>query len=61
VGIVNIVVFLLTEDMHNPMILVDKWTIVNAVLFIAEIIAVTVIFQRKKLTQKTTNSTATVE
>ena len=66
VGIVNIVVFLLTENMRNPMILVDKWTIVNAVLFIAEIIAITLIFQRKKQQRKkqqrkTTTTTNAVE
>jgi hypothetical protein len=47
-GIVGIIVFLLTEDMCHPMCMVDKWTIVNAIIFIVEIIAITFIFKHKK-------------
>jgi Mg2+/citrate symporter len=53
-GIAGIIVFLLTEDMRNPMVMVDKWTIVNVILFIVEIIAVALIFKRKKTTTSTT-------
>jgi hypothetical protein len=51
-SIVSVVVFLLTEDMSLPMRLVDKWTIINAILFIVEIIVI-VLHTR---TQKTTNN-----
>ncbi|MCL2642668.1 MAG: hypothetical protein FWD52_04045, partial [Candidatus Bathyarchaeota archaeon] len=40
--------FLLTEDMSRPMALVDKWTIVNAIVFIVEIIAVVLVFRHNK-------------
>jgi hypothetical protein len=46
-GIVGIIVFLLTEDMSRKMVLVDLWTIVNAIIFIAEIIAIALIFKHK--------------
>ncbi|MCL2642273.1 MAG: InlB B-repeat-containing protein, partial [Candidatus Bathyarchaeota archaeon] len=57
-GIVGIVVFLLTENMNYTMTLVDKWTIVNAVIFVVEIIAIALIFKHKKTTT-TTTTTAT--
>ncbi|MCL2476226.1 InlB B-repeat-containing protein, partial [Candidatus Bathycorpusculum sp.] len=48
-GIAGIIVFLLTENTSLPMALVDQWTIVNAIIFIVEIIAITLlIFNRKK-------------
>jgi len=47
-GVVGIIVFILTEDMTRPMVLVDKWTIVNVLIFIVEIIAITLTFKRKK-------------
>ncbi|MCL2643471.1 MAG: InlB B-repeat-containing protein, partial [Candidatus Bathyarchaeota archaeon] len=46
-GIAGIVVFILTEDMTRPMALVDKWTIVNVIIFIVEIIAIALIFKHK--------------
>ena len=39
-GIVGLIVFLFTEDMSLSMGLLDKWTIVNVILFIGLIIAV---------------------
>jgi len=33
-GVAGVVVFLLTENMKNPMALFDNWTIVNAILFV---------------------------
>jgi hypothetical protein len=39
-GIAGVIVFLLTEDMSRTMALVDKWTIVNAVILAVEIIAI---------------------
>jgi uncharacterized repeat protein (TIGR02543 family) len=47
-GIAGIIVFLLTEDMRNPMVMVDRWTIVNVVVFLAEILAIVLVFKRKK-------------
>jgi len=47
-GIAGIIVFLLTENLSLKMGLVDKWTIVNAILFIAGLIAITFVFKRKK-------------
>jgi|GEM_PF-6330294 len=38
-GLVGLVVFLVTEDMNNTMTIVDRWTIVNVVIFIIELIA----------------------
>jgi uncharacterized repeat protein (TIGR02543 family) len=48
-GIAGIIVFLLTENTSLPMALVDQWTIVNAIIFIVELIAIALlIFNRKK-------------
>jgi uncharacterized repeat protein (TIGR02543 family) len=47
-GIVGIIVFLLTENMKLPMTMVDKWTIINAIIFIVEIIAIILTFKHKK-------------
>jgi pilin isopeptide linkage protein len=38
-AVASVIVFILTEDMRLPMIWVDKWTIVNAVLLALGIIA----------------------
>lgn len=37
-GIVSIIVFILTENMRYPMVIVDAWTILMAVFFIAQIV-----------------------
>jgi uncharacterized repeat protein (TIGR02543 family) len=47
IGIVGVVVFVFTENMSHKMALVDWWTIVNAIIFIVEIIAITLIFKHK--------------
>jgi len=47
-GIAGIILFLLTEDMNRAMVMIDKWTIVNVIIFLAEIIAITLTFKRKK-------------
>jgi uncharacterized repeat protein (TIGR02543 family) len=47
-GIAGVIVFILTEDMNNPMVLIDRWTIVNAIIFIVEIMAIIFTFKRKK-------------
>jgi uncharacterized repeat protein (TIGR02543 family) len=47
-GIAGVIVFLLTEDMNNVMVMTDKWTIINVIIFIVEIIAITFTFKHKK-------------
>ena len=47
-SIAGILVFLLTEDMSHKMTMIDNWTTANAIIFIAEIIALTLIFKHKK-------------
>ena len=47
-GVVGLIVFLLTEDMSRPRAWVDNWTIVNAIIFIIEIIAIAFAFKTKK-------------
>ena len=47
-AIVGIVVFILTEDIRLPMVFVDKWTIVNAIILAVEIVAVVFCFKRRK-------------
>ena len=47
-SIAGILVFLFTEDMSRKMTMIDNWTIVNAIIFIAEIIALILIFKHKK-------------
>jgi len=42
-GVVGVVVFLLTENMSNIRVWFDNWTIVSAVLFAVEIIAITLL------------------
>jgi uncharacterized repeat protein (TIGR02543 family) len=51
-GIVGVVVFLLTEDMRLPMVMVDKWTVVNVIVFIVELIAMVFVFKRKDDSEK---------
>jgi uncharacterized repeat protein (TIGR02543 family) len=46
-AIAAIIVFVLTEDMRQPMQLVDVWTIVHAVIFIVQIV-LTIFATRKK-------------
>ena len=47
-GILGIIVFLLTEDIRLPMVLVDEWTIVNAIIFIAGIVGYAFAMKRDK-------------
>jgi len=47
-ALAGIILFFITEDMRLPMVLVDRWTIVNAVIFIIEVIAVLFVFKKKK-------------
>jgi len=47
-AVAGIVVFILTEDMRLPMVLVDRWTIVNAIILAVEIVAVVFCIRRRK-------------
>jgi uncharacterized membrane protein len=47
-AVVGIVVFLLTEDTRLPMGWVDRWTIVNAIIFIAIILSSLLVFKMTK-------------
>jgi hypothetical protein len=47
-AVVNIVVFLVTEAMSLPRTLVDRWTIVNAVILVVEVVAVLFVFKQVK-------------
>jgi uncharacterized repeat protein (TIGR02543 family) len=47
-GVVGVLVFLFTEDMSNEMVLVDIWTIVNAVVFALGIVATIFTVKRVK-------------
>jgi hypothetical protein len=39
-AVVSIVIFLITQDMRLPVVLIDKWTILSAILLAAEITCV---------------------
>jgi hypothetical protein len=47
-AVVGVVVFLFTEDMGLSMGWVDRWTIVNVVIFVIEIVVLTLVFKREK-------------
>ena len=47
-GAAGIIVFLLTEDTTKLMVLLDRWTIVNAGIFIIEAVGFGLAFNRKK-------------
>jgi hypothetical protein len=49
-GIAGIIVFLLTQNMDNVRVWFDKWTIVNVIIFVVEIIAITLLFAYEKIT-----------
>jgi len=47
-AIAAILVFILTQDMRLPMCLFDWWTIIHAILFIMEILAMAITFKHDK-------------
>jgi TM2 domain-containing membrane protein YozV len=47
-GIAGVAVFLLTENMNNPMVLVDMWTIVNLAIFVVEAVAIKLTTKKRK-------------
>jgi Ca2+/Na+ antiporter len=51
-AIISVVVFLLTENTKLPMGWVDKWTVVNAVILIVEIITIYICLKTVKQTQQ---------
>ena len=54
-GVIGIVVFLFTEDMNNPMTLIDWWTVVNALIFIIGIFGAMLTFSDKKIKHDANN------
>ena len=47
-GIGSVIVFFLTEDMSQPMVMVDKWTILMVVLLIVTIVMAVLSKKTKK-------------
>ncbi|MCL1830983.1 MAG: InlB B-repeat-containing protein, partial [Oscillospiraceae bacterium] len=47
-GIFGMILFLLTEDLTRLMVLVDRWTIVNALILVIEIVASSLAFRKQK-------------
>ncbi|MCL2476176.1 InlB B-repeat-containing protein, partial [Candidatus Bathycorpusculum sp.] len=47
-SVAGIVVFLLTQNLQGSMVMTDNWTIVNAIIFVVEIIPIALIFKSKK-------------
>ncbi|MCL2707229.1 MAG: hypothetical protein FWE97_03615, partial [Dehalococcoidia bacterium] len=47
-AIAGVIVFILTENMSNPMVLVDRWTIVNAIILVLGAICAVPAFKNKK-------------
>jgi len=44
--IVAIIIFMLTQDMRHPMVLMDWWTLVHAIIFVFQILALLFVFRR---------------
>ena len=47
-GVAGVALFLFTENTKHLMVFLDIWTIVNAVIFVVEIIAYKMVFRREK-------------
>ncbi|MCL1969990.1 MAG: InlB B-repeat-containing protein [Candidatus Bathyarchaeota archaeon] len=47
-AVVGVVVFCLTENMSLPRVWLDRWTIVNAIILIAEIVTILLVFKKQK-------------
>jgi len=45
-AIIAVIVYILTEDMRLPMMLIDRWTLIHAVILTIEIVAVILAFRR---------------
>ena len=47
-GVIGIIVFFITEDMTKMMVLLDRWTVVNAVVLLLEIICFILSYKKKR-------------
>jgi len=47
-SIAMVLVFIITQNMRNPMVLIDWWSIVHAVVMIAQVVAILFVFKRNK-------------
>ena len=47
IAIFALILFIITQNMRNPMVLIDMWTIAHVVLIIVEIIALKAVFRRQ--------------
>lgn len=47
-AIISVVIFFLTQDMRNPMALVDSWTIAHAALFLADLVCFLIVERKVK-------------
>jgi uncharacterized repeat protein (TIGR02543 family) len=50
-ALAGVIVFLLTEDMSLPMVLVDFWTIFNFIILVMEVVGASVYLRRSKHTE----------
>jgi len=55
-GVLGVILFLFTEDMRNDMVFVDRWTVVNVVVFVVEMIALCFVFKHKNACNDSNNS-----
>jgi len=47
-AVLAIILFILTEDMRLPMVMVDRWTILHAIILLLEIVALVFCFRRRR-------------
>ena len=47
-GIAGFIIFMVTQDMHNAMVLVDKWTVLGGVILMEGIVCVSIMLKNKK-------------
>ena len=45
-AIIGVIVYILTEDMRLPLVLIDRWTLTHAIILTIEIVAVILAFRR---------------
>ena len=55
VGLISIVAFILTENMSLPMILIDQWTILMAILLIVNIVNIFIMRKKSKIEEDNDN------
>jgi heme/copper-type cytochrome/quinol oxidase subunit 2 len=54
-GIAGVVVFFLTQDLSSQMVMVDNWTILNAIILVLEIASYVFAFAHSQGTKNTMN------